>query len=80
MLVPSQDFIANLLVVDMKYRITAADAKTHPWLTANGESLAGRDLRDNLQTFKVFNAKTKLRAAMKTVRLPYLRLGFPVVS
>lgn len=65
---PFQDFISKLLAVDMRKRMTAAQAKTHPWLTASGESLAVRDLGDNLQVFKVFNAKTKLRAAMKTVR------------
>lgn len=64
-----QDFISKLLVVDTDKRLTAEQAKDHPWLLASAESLEVRDLGENLQTFKVFNAKTKLRAAMKTVRL-----------
>lgn len=52
----------------MDKRLTAEQAKSHPWLLASGQSLEVRDLGENLQTFKVFNAKTKLRAAMKTVR------------
>lgn len=55
--------------------MTAEQAKSHPWLLASGQSLEVRDLGENLQEFKVFNAKTKLRAAMKTVRLAETR-GF----
>lgn len=64
----SKDFISKLLVVDTNKRLTAEHAESHSWLLASGESLEVRDLGENLQTFKVFNAKTKLRAAMKTVR------------
>ncbi|CBN74237.1 Myosin light chain kinase (MLCK) [Ectocarpus siliculosus] len=63
----AQDFISNLLVVATTKRLTAEQAKSHPWLLASAESLEARDLCDNLQTFKVFNAKRKLRATMKTV-------------
>lgn len=67
---PPQDFISNLLVVDTTKRLTAEHAKSHPWLLASAESLEAHDLCDNLQTFKVFNAKRKLRATMKTVSPP----------
>ncbi|CAM9301089.1 unnamed protein product [Ectocarpus fasciculatus] len=63
----AQDFISNLLLVDTRKRLTAEQAKSHPWLLASAESLEAHDLCENLQTFKVFNAKRKLRAAMKTV-------------
>ncbi|CAM9927823.1 unnamed protein product [Pylaiella littoralis] len=63
----AKDFISNLLVVNIDKRLTAGQLESHPWLLASGESLEVRDLGENLDTFKVFNAKTKLRAAMKTV-------------
>lgn len=66
-----------MLVVDQDKRMTAEQAKSHPWLLASGQSLEVRDLGENLQEFKVFNAKTKLRAAMKTVRLR-LRFRFEI--
>eukprot|EP00903_Cladosiphon_okamuranus_P012203 g11446.t1 len=65
--IDAKDFISKLLVVDMDKRMTAEQAKSHPWLLASGQSLEVRDLGENLAEFKVFNAKTKLRAAMKTV-------------
>lgn len=74
---PPQDFISNLLLVDTTKRLTAEQAKSHPWLLASAESLEAHDLCDNLQTFKVFNAKRKLRAAMKTVRHPPPTAPYP---
>ncbi|CAM9704664.1 unnamed protein product, partial [Sphacelaria rigidula] len=63
----AQDLIKKLLVVDEKRRYTATQAVNHPWLTVKGDSLKGRDLGKNLDELRIFNAKRKLRAAVKTV-------------
>lgn len=48
--------------------MTAGEAKVHPWLRATARDLEAHDLERNLDEFKLFNAKRKLRAALKTVR------------
>ncbi|CAM9722100.1 unnamed protein product, partial [Ectocarpus fasciculatus] len=63
----AKEFVEKLLTVDAKSRMTAQEAKSHAWLHAAGESLEDTDLRVNLEKLKVFNAKRKLRALMKTV-------------
>ncbi|CAN0146900.1 unnamed protein product, partial [Ectocarpus sp. 13 AM-2016] len=63
----AKGFVAKLLEVDPEKRMTAQEAKNHAWLHAAGESLGGGDLRGNLEGYKVFDAKRKLRALMKTV-------------
>lgn len=68
-----QDFIRKLLTVDVDRRMTVEEAERHPWLVATAQSLEAHDLRKNLEEIKIFNAKQKLRAAMKTVRLPPFR-------
>eukprot|EP00903_Cladosiphon_okamuranus_P019868 g18261.t1 len=65
--IDAKDFISKLLVVDQDQRMTAEEAKIHPWLLASDQTLEIRDLGQSLRQFKVFNAKTKLRAAIKTV-------------
>ncbi|CAN0065017.1 unnamed protein product, partial [Sphacelaria rigidula] len=52
-----------MLVVDPERRMTADGAFSHPWFQAADQSLAERDLGENLQQFQVFNATRKLRAA-----------------
>lgn len=78
MFIAPQDFIRKLLTVDVDTRMTVAQAGKHPWLTANARSLEAHDLGKNLEEIKVFNAKRKLRTAMKTVSSldlrPYFRL------
>ncbi|CAN0207403.1 unnamed protein product, partial [Hapterophycus canaliculatus] len=63
----AKDFIQRLLIADMDQRMTAAQAKNHPWLHASEQDLEARDLGKNLQSFKVSNAKRKLRAATRMV-------------
>lgn len=63
-----QDMISKLLIVDQAQRLTARQALQHPWFEAADGTLAGRDLRDNLQELQVFNAKRKMRAAIQSVR------------
>ena len=63
-----QDFILNLLVVDVGERMTAAIALNHPWMLAAEQELAERDLGKNLQQLRIFHATRKLRAAIKSVR------------
>lgn len=53
--------------MDVERRMTVEQAKRHPWLTATAQSLEAHDLYHNLEEIKIFNAKRKLRTAMKTV-------------
>jgi hypothetical protein len=39
----------------------------HPWLLTKDVDLAARNLDKNLQQLKLFNARRKLRAAIKSV-------------
>lgn len=53
--------------MDVDSRMTVEQAKRHPWLLADAQSLEARDLRTNLEEIQIFNAKRKLRSAVKTV-------------
>lgn len=55
-------------MVDHTKRVTATEAISHPWLLARGQNLACRDLQNNLEELQLFNAKRKLRSAIKSVR------------
>jgi len=48
--------------------MTAEQAKRDPWLLATAQSLEARDLRSNLDEFKICYIKQKLRAVVRTVR------------
>lgn len=63
-----QDFILNLLVVDVGERMTAPIALSHPWMLMPTRELEERDLGKNLQQLRIFHATRKLRAAIKSVR------------
>ncbi|CAN0475684.1 unnamed protein product, partial [Hapterophycus canaliculatus] len=65
-----QDLIRRLLTVDPKKRMTAAQAVTHPWLLSRDSDLLNRNLGVNLEQLKLFNARRKLRAAIKSVSRP----------
>mmetsp|Transcript_9060 Transcript_9060/g.13531 ORF Transcript_9060/g.13531 Transcript_9060/m.13531 type:complete len:337 (-) Transcript_9060:288-1298(-) len=60
------DLIRKLLTVDVSKRITAAEALNHPWLIKKDNDLASRSLENNLDNLRLFNARRKLRAAIKS--------------
>lgn len=66
-----QDLIRRLLTVDPKRRLTAAQAVTHPWLLSKDADLLNHNLGVNLEQLKLFNARAKLRAAIKSVSVEY---------
>ncbi|CAM9811788.1 unnamed protein product [Scytosiphon promiscuus] len=63
----AKGFIRELLKVDADGRMTAEQARDHPWMLADGSTLEAHDLHNNLEQLKVFQAKRKLRAMLKTV-------------
>lgn len=63
----AKDLIKKLLTVDENKRWTATQALDHPWLLASGDTLKQHDLGLNLDKLRIFNAKRKLRTAVKTV-------------
>ncbi|CAN0428859.1 unnamed protein product, partial [Discosporangium mesarthrocarpum] len=62
-----QDLIRRLLTVDPKKRLTAAGAVVHPWLLSKDVDLIRHNLDKNLDALRLFNAKRKLRAAIRSV-------------
>ncbi|CAN0460670.1 unnamed protein product, partial [Discosporangium mesarthrocarpum] len=62
-----QDLIQQLLTVDTKKRITATGAVKHPWLLSKDSDLVNNDLDKNLEQLRIFNARMKLKAAVKSV-------------
>ncbi len=53
--------------MDPRRRLTAAQATTHPWLLSKDADLVTHNLGANLEQLKLFNARRKLRAAIKSV-------------
>lgn len=75
---PPQDLITKLLTVDPEARITAGEACKHPWLFTARPQLSSNNLSAGLEQLKMFNAKRKFRAAVKSVSnraLPCARTG-----
>lgn len=68
-----QDLISKLLVINPDKRLTVQDALRHQWFKTDGETLASQDLTASLTELKVFNARMKLKAAVKTVRTNFNR-------
>ncbi|CAM9277638.1 unnamed protein product, partial [Ascophyllum nodosum] len=66
----AKDLIRRLLTVDPKKRLTAAQAVSHPWLFSREDDLVSHNLGVNLEQLKLFNARRKLRAAIKSVSRP----------
>lgn len=61
-----KDFIRDLLVVDPKARLTAAQALDHAWMKVSSEYLSSIDLMksiNNLSEFRSTSSKTKLKGA-----------------
>lgn len=56
-----------MLTVDASKRITAAEALQHPWIKASAADLPEENLEGTIKQLKLFNARTKLRAAINSV-------------
>jgi serine/threonine protein kinase len=56
-----------MLTVDASKRITAAEALEHPWIKAPAVDLPEENLDGTIKQLKLFNARTKLRAAINSV-------------
>ncbi len=63
----AKNMISRLLTVDPQRRMTANDALHTSWILGGDNQLAGIDLGNNLQQFRKYNAKRKLRQAVLTV-------------
>ena len=63
----AKDLIAGLLTVDPDRRMSAEKALQNPWITGSDEMLDGKDLGVNLEQFRRYNAKRKVRQAVLTV-------------
>jgi serine/threonine protein kinase len=64
----ARDFVAQLLTIDPKARLTAAQALEHAWL-AHGVQKKKEEQRDLLPDMKkAFNAKHKFKAAVNGIR------------
>ena len=63
----AKDLIAGLLTVDPDRRLSAEKALQNPWITGSDEMLDGKDLGVNLEQFRRYNAKRKVRQAVLTV-------------
>jgi len=63
----AKDLISGLLTVNPDKRLTARAALSDPWITGSDELLAGKDLGVNLDQFRKYNAKRKVRQAVLTL-------------
>ena len=62
-----QDFVSRLLEKNPNTRMTAHEAIIHPWLSLGGKSLDSNDLGQSLKQMMLYNAKRKLRIAVRLV-------------
>lgn len=63
----AKNLISSLLTVSPSNRLTADKALKHQWLSQSDDFLTSQDLGVNLAAFKKFNAKRKMKAAVKSV-------------
>jgi calcium/calmodulin-dependent protein kinase I len=73
----AKNLIGALLTVSSTDRMNADTALENKWITAGDEQLAKQDLGLNLEKFKAFNGKRKMKAAIATVMATnkFLSLG-----
>lgn len=65
----AKSLISSLLTVKPTKRLSADAAMKNEWIAKDDKTLLSQDLGVNLDQFKKFNAKRKLRAAVKAVIL-----------
>lgn len=63
----AKNLISSLLTVDPVKRLNATESLMNPWIGVSAEELAGKDLGKNLEEFRRFNGKRKLRAAVHAI-------------
>jgi calcium/calmodulin-dependent protein kinase (CaM kinase) II/calcium/calmodulin-dependent protein kinase I len=63
----AKDLITSLLTVNPTKRKSAPLALEAKWFQAEDDKLLSQDLMVNLEKFRNFNAKRKLRAAVSTI-------------
>mmetsp|Transcript_8397 Transcript_8397/g.12399 ORF Transcript_8397/g.12399 Transcript_8397/m.12399 type:complete len:332 (-) Transcript_8397:155-1150(-) len=63
----AKDLIAGMLTVNPDERLTADKCLNVPWITGDDSDLAGKDLGVNLDKFRRYNAKRKVRQAVLTL-------------
>jgi serine/threonine protein kinase len=64
----AKELIRALLTVDQNVRLTATQALAHPWILAEDDLLLEKELTDNLEELRQFNASRKLKAGVHVVR------------
>lgn len=63
----ARDLIRHLLILDAKRRLTVDGALGHAWVRKATSDLEVRKLQKQLQTFKAFNGRRKLKGAAQAV-------------
>eukprot|EP00640_Fibrocapsa_japonica_P001450 CAMPEP_0113934478 /NCGR_PEP_ID=MMETSP1339-20121228/1803_1 /TAXON_ID=94617 /ORGANISM="Fibrocapsa japonica" /LENGTH=389 /DNA_ID=CAMNT_0000936297 /DNA_START=53 /DNA_END=1222 /DNA_ORIENTATION=+ /assembly_acc=CAM_ASM_000762 len=63
----AKDLINKMLVVNHKQRQSAQELLQHPWICAHDDHLHARDITQTLEEFRKFNAKRKLKGAIRGV-------------
>ena len=61
------DMIKKMICLDQKERWTAGQLLRHPWIEAQDEVLANKDITSTLVEMKRYNARRKLKAAANTI-------------
>ena len=63
----AKDLVKGLLCVNPQQRLTVDQALAHSWVSTARETLAARNLEENLKAFRVFQGKQKFRAGVKAL-------------
>lgn len=63
----AKNLIAGMLTVDPEKRLDASQCLRAPWITGADDRLEGKDLGMNLDRFRRYNAKRKVRQAVLTL-------------